>query len=230
MDIKAALESLDHAVEDLWTNDGLPRVDAVSAIVGREVTRGEITAADPEFTRGAVAGPSEEKDPEPEPTPDTAPVVKAEPKKAHPKMTDAESAAFVEIADDVVGMSPAAVFADLDLLQRASAEFSRQADILSKRREAVNNKINDIGRRSARIDSAISKLNRGVKGPTAITEYLARQRESAALKVAKAQRFIDAGTTQEAVMEQMQISSKLDRAMKNRPKSVRPAAPSLGTM
>lgn len=49
--ISDALDLLDAENDEQWTAKGLPAVDAVIEIVGFEVTRKEIEAASPEFTR-----------------------------------------------------------------------------------------------------------------------------------------------------------------------------------
>lgn len=52
MDIKQALGQLDPDNNDHWTQDGLPRIDAVEAASGtRGLKRQQITDADPQFTR-----------------------------------------------------------------------------------------------------------------------------------------------------------------------------------
>ena len=53
-DITAAIDLLDPANDEHSTNAGLPAVDAVSALVGRTVTRAEINAAAPDFMRPAA--------------------------------------------------------------------------------------------------------------------------------------------------------------------------------
>lgn len=73
-DIKAVLAKLDPANDEHWTTDGLPRLDAVEALVGAAVARKDITNAAPEFTRGVAqsvvdeardeetAGPTDDED------------------------------------------------------------------------------------------------------------------------------------------------------------------------
>jgi len=51
MDIKEALAQLDTMEDDQWTADGAPATSAVSEILGRKVTRAEITDAAPKFSR-----------------------------------------------------------------------------------------------------------------------------------------------------------------------------------
>lgn len=42
MDLKDAIAKLDPANDAHWTDEGLPRLDALSSLAGRKVTRGEI--------------------------------------------------------------------------------------------------------------------------------------------------------------------------------------------
>jgi len=51
MDIKEALAQLDSMEDSHWTADGAPAVDAVSGLVGKKVTRADITNAAPKFSR-----------------------------------------------------------------------------------------------------------------------------------------------------------------------------------
>lgn len=51
MKILEALAQLDTLDDDQWTQDGAPKVDVVSELVGMIVTRSEIISAAPKFTR-----------------------------------------------------------------------------------------------------------------------------------------------------------------------------------
>lgn len=51
MDIREALGTLDTFDDNLWTSEGLPRLDALKDLLGRTVTRQEVTDAAPKFTR-----------------------------------------------------------------------------------------------------------------------------------------------------------------------------------
>lgn len=51
MDIKEALMNMDVLDDDQWTADGSPKIDPVSDLVGRKVTRKEIIEAAPHFSR-----------------------------------------------------------------------------------------------------------------------------------------------------------------------------------
>lgn len=60
------LRLLDLEADELWTADGLPRVDVVSNMLGAEVTRQQITDAAPQFSRHNPDGlPDEEEQSEP---------------------------------------------------------------------------------------------------------------------------------------------------------------------
>lgn len=70
-----ALAMLDPEVDDHWTNDGQPLVDAVSAILARPVQRKEIAASAPTFNRETAATyfAFDAMAPAPAPTPPTRP-------------------------------------------------------------------------------------------------------------------------------------------------------------
>lgn len=51
MDIREALATLDTLDDEVWTSEGLPKIEAVKELLGRPVTRQEIVDAAPKFTR-----------------------------------------------------------------------------------------------------------------------------------------------------------------------------------
>ena len=223
MDIEQALQTLDKDADDHWTSDGMPRVDAVTNALGRDVTRKEITEAAPTFTRADArrAASVEEvplvsvgESPDPASTP-------AAPAPASPAGGgDADwDAGDVEVLDEVVGLDVQTVFNDLELVYRAIKEFNRQSLILGRRRDRANVKLKDVGRRSALLEKAKIHLEKaaGIKpGQVDIRAYLERQKEVRAERARKAQAFIEAGTTAEAVREQLAGPSKIDAALRQR--------------
>lgn len=62
MTIKEALLKLDPENDEHWTQDGLPKLDALSEIFGEKVTRKEATEADPDFIRPTNEEEDEEDD------------------------------------------------------------------------------------------------------------------------------------------------------------------------
>lgn len=68
MTLDDALASLDSGVDDHWTTDGQPKISYVSGLVGRQVTRTEITEAAPQLTRDTATVPEAAPEPVKEPT------------------------------------------------------------------------------------------------------------------------------------------------------------------
>jgi len=66
MELKEALGQLDTMDDSLWTKEGLPAVDKVAELMGRDVTRKEITDAAPHFTRASGFQEEEQSDAEEE--------------------------------------------------------------------------------------------------------------------------------------------------------------------
>ena len=61
MDIREALSQLDSMNDDHWTGDNVPRLDVLSDLVGRKVTRKEVFDAAPKFSRSSMEIPTEPK-------------------------------------------------------------------------------------------------------------------------------------------------------------------------
>ncbi len=57
MNIAQALEQLDRENDAHWTQDGAPRIDIVSTLVGSQVSRQQIVDAAPEFSRIPIVNP-----------------------------------------------------------------------------------------------------------------------------------------------------------------------------
>jgi hypothetical protein len=64
MKLSEAISQLDHTQDGHWTEDGMPSVEAVAAIFGKEVDREQITKAAPNLVRKAKE-PSAEEPPAP---------------------------------------------------------------------------------------------------------------------------------------------------------------------
>lgn len=260
MNIKQALAALDPTNDDEWTADGLPRVEAVAVLVGSEVTRRQITDANPTFMRPSLTpeqlafkggghhdaqGSGFDTIGTPEPTAVEEPHVAGdesipaddppteepaeEPAEA-PPVEDPKIAAYVEIHDQVVAMNEGVVASDPKKIERAIVEFGRQAEILSARREAIDKRLRDVGRRSARWQAVLNKRGNSSANQQrdAIRRYLEAQRVSRAKRAERAQKFIEAGTTVADVKAQLEGPSKIDAAMRQRKparSAIRPVYP-----
>lgn len=225
--ISTALLTLSVANDNNWTSDGLPKVEVVSRILGEEVTRKEITNAFPGFTRQSAKDSEAKGDAEVTLPldPESKAKVQAVPQEAP------EDAACVEPEDDVVGMDAMDVFRDLDLVDRAIAEFSRQSMILNARNTAITAKLVDIGKRGALLDrqrDVLEKASGSNKDRDNINAYLAVQAKTREERAARARKFLEAGTTAADVGKALSGMSPLDAAMRARkptPGTTRPAYP-----
>lgn len=225
MDIAKTLLELDATNDDHWTTDGLPRVEVISELAGIPVTRKQITDAAPGLTRqrlatGDVAGEHAEQveaEVAEEPTPD----LWKEP-SGRPMVREADlspkQAATVVIEDDVVAMPPARVMESVELIDRALAEFARQHGELVARRDAILEKIRDVGRRTELLQRQRDLLSRGSTDShrANVLAYQESSRKAREERAARAQRFIDAGTTASDVAAQLSGASRLDSAMRAR--------------
>jgi len=207
MDLKEALLFLDPENDGDWTSDGLPRVDRVIELIGGTVTRQEITNAVPSLTRETAVHQPDHED------------VEAERLEEPPAVIDA---AYVEPEDDVVSMPAAAVYTKVELIDRALTEFGRQSAVLAQRRADVIAKIKDLGRRSEMLSKARAMLQRQT-GKTADTQhsdtirsYLDGVHGARQGRIARAQRFIEAGTNVKDVVKQLVTASPVDAAMARR--------------
>jgi hypothetical protein len=243
MKIEDALASLDTEDDELWTADRLPRVYAVSEAVGYDVTRKQITDANPAFIRPDPDAPESVVTlPEEEIETFRVQSESSEPAEEKPKdiqwpdqpsaPTADEVQEYVKTAregnvrvacvvplDEVVGLHPTQVYSSVDLVDRAVEEFGRQAEVLSARREAIDKQIKDVGRRGALLSKRRNRMPRGSeksKQAETIKRYLKVQHESRAKRAETAQKYIEAGTTPEDVRKQLEIRSPLDAAMKHR--------------
>ncbi len=219
--IRAALQQLDVQNDDHWTDDGLPKVEAVKAIAGREVTRQQITDAWTEFNRGSAPSLHVE--------------VKKPPKEPERPigLEHIHPAAYVEIEDDVVGRPTTEVFADPALVNRAIGEFNRQNLELVRRRQAIIDRIQYIARQTARLEKCKAMMKaRGIipkdDNMQGIKDYLDRQKEARVQKADRAKKFVEAGTTAQDVAAQLSSKAPIDAALagrKAKPGAARPQYP-----
>lgn len=242
--IQAALLQLDPEKDEHWTTDGLPRVDIVSGLLGRSVTRKEITEAGPNVTR-TTAGEEEAMDPgtvttedeedgedqpyddSQEPTEEQAKPAKQPRESFTPgKHTirvmpepPAEAAAMIEAQDEVLAMPFDVVAQDPDLIDRACVELDRQAGVLARRRTAIDERLHELGARSELLQRARSQIVRGTgesEHQKQLNAYLESNRRSREAKALRARAFIEAQTTPADVAKELDIRSPLDRALAQR--------------
>ncbi len=211
------LRAMDPTEDELWTTDGMPRVDVVANLMQQPlIGRAEITEAAPDFSRDmahklrAPAKPTADGDAE-DPSDPT------------------ESAASVDDVPPDLAPGDVGVPGHADIWKRPLSEIIGSLALCQEACESVQTQLAKLGRERSVIDEQIDKLNFNSSilgralGNLQGTDTQKNQRqiqaagrasnEARAKKAANAQAFIDAGTTREAVLEQLDPRSKLDKAM-----------------
>ena len=131
MNIKEALAQLDALDDEQWTEDGAPKTDVVSKLVGKKVSRAEIIDAAPKFSRKNQDLTIEEETKEPE----QAPIV--EPETVPLDMTLLEAFAEMEpmlpqeLADKVLKDLPKELLPEVEklLIEQIAELAARQKEV-----------------------------------------------------------------------------------------------------
>lgn len=244
MNIKQALSALNPANDDHWTSDGLPRIDVVSKMVGeRDIRRGDITNADPQFTReGAHAArtgsadtdttdaetktedetATEDKSDTPTAEPETGAEPEPEP-EPEPEIEEGDeddepltAAEQQELQDaETLTLTWTQLVQDIRLLEMFIGALGRLTIGKHREREAMDTEI----KRLAVVGNQADKYMRALKKRSPklkdnpIKAYLERQGETRAERARRALAFIKAGTTAEDVAEQLRGKSRIDTVM-----------------
>lgn len=136
-----------------------------------------------------------------------------------PEVPPAEPHLHMEIEDpEIMAMDIRLVCQDLTLVNRGQEEFHRQFMTLCKRKNDIEKKLTDIGRRSATLGKVQLILERTQKkGPSdAIKAFQQRSKEQRALKAKNAQEFLKHGTTPEAIKKMINPKSPIDQGFAGR--------------
>lgn len=142
--IRTALTALDPSKPEDWTKGGLPSLEAVRELVGPDVTRDQIAAAAPGFTRERpvfdedVAAPT----PAPAPAPADAPSVTPEPPAAEPSAP----------------IEPAAEPSPIEVLRERHAELELARRAASAAIEAAKAHLYRVEKSLANLQLEIDKL------------------------------------------------------------------------
>jgi hypothetical protein len=173
--ITTALAQLDPDRDEHWTSSGLPAMDAMRALVGAEVTRAQVTAAAPDFTRshpslgGAPAGSPEVAPPDERPPADPVAEIRAAIREARAERTALSSeigraqerlAAIDQRLDTLTTQLERAV-PQLTPAERYRQVAQRSTEERRRRVEAMNALAGGAGR--SRIDQAMAS-RRGYGG------------------------------------------------------------------
>lgn len=226
MELAVAIAMLDPEVEDHWTADGLPRMDIIHELTDDPtIKREDVTSLAPDLRR-ETASPIE-------PAPDGPANFDGDPDEGIEEDLDEDGDEEVGEGDggDEPVSEPQGGAVPLDVLAMPTNEVLADPDLTEIALVAMEGRINDLLREKTALEDRIKQQNawneiikrasnahKRAAGsqPNQIQEYLRRQGEARAIKVAQARAFIAGGTTQADVLEQLQTGSKLDRAMARR--------------
>lgn len=165
MDIREALSQLDSMNDDHWTGDNVPRLDVLSELVGRKVTRKEVFDAAPKFSRTSMEIPTE-------PTADSGAEGGGEP----------ETGSFAtmpmkEFMSLLVELAPEGLVSLRESIDEAALELDRQEAALKQAR--VNLKIMKV-----QTTRRLNNIAPDFTTQQAIQHHLQTQHELRAAKVA----------------------------------------------
>lgn len=207
-----ALLQLDVNNDEHWTSDGLPRMDAVEAIVGdKGITRQQVTAAKPGFSRalaaaGAQAPQTQGGEGNEDPDLKSAPA----PAQAAGEPATANDTADETQQQEMDDESDADVSEARQALQQAKAELQELAKAKVEAEQAYEAKSLEV---DALTDALIAE--EGVETSIdAIQGYLAQQRRNLAERAERMKVIKESGINFANL--QRNLTSPLDAALKGR--------------
>lgn len=213
-DVRLALSRLDPKNDEHWTSDGVPRVDAVSTMVGRAVTRKEIVDAAPALTResAAAAGPEQTHPATGEPRTevkapaDGSPATIEGDKGAEPRSTGPVTPAQNELRAEPT---------PLEIAQRRAAALQHESNEIAE-------EIRDLQKMKAQIDAEHARAVADVErlGPSPdqqerdnIRAYLQRAQKAREDRAARVSGILGDGLKMREVLTAAGGRSALDGAM-----------------
>ena len=203
MNIKEALGQLDTLEDANWTADGAPAVDAVSALLGKKVSRAEITEAAPKFSRENtdLSGPTtevQEQEPAPvaeEPTIDMS-VLEA--------FVDMEPMLPNELADKVLSKIDPKLLPEIDLM------LAQQMLIIEQKEKEVEEMKRKVKLGRALTQTWIKQLVPDMSNQQAIQAYIRSSHERRAEKAAEIRTVL--GGLKPADIAKLDPRAAIDRA------------------
>jgi two-component sensor histidine kinase len=181
MDIKEALGQMDPLDDEQWTQDGLPKTETVSDLLGQKVTRQQILEAAPKFTKENMDLTDAKDDEqttvpkEPEQPEETGPVDMS----VLEEFLDKEPMLLVDFIEDTLKKMPKELLPTLEtmLIEQQRAVEKKAAEVEEMRQRVKQN--------LSMARSWIKQLIPDMDNQKAIQEYLARSHAARASKAAK---------------------------------------------
>lgn len=168
--IRAALASLDPARDEHWTTSGLPAMGAVCSALGATVTRAQVEAAAPGFTRAAVAAAVTDASEAAPAAPPPGPDPEADP------LDDQDHAALARSTapDHVARYEPPA---ELDLARLRVAELRAERSDLVRRIELAKGDLAELDQVIDEAEGEVARLCPPVSDAEAIRQVSDRADE-----------------------------------------------------
>ena len=199
MNIKEALASLDALDDEQWTQDGAPKTDVVSELVGHKVSRAEIIEAAPKFSRENMVV-EDEKEPE----------VKTETEET--VLDNSVLEAFAEMEPMLPEELAAKVLSKIDPMQLESVEkfLIEQIAVSAAKQKEIDemNRRLKLGLATTRL--WIKQLVPDMNNQQAIQEYIKRSQANRAAKNAAVQQILGGATLSDLV--KLDPRAAIDRA------------------
>lgn len=205
MDIKEALASLDALDDEQWTQDGAPKTDVVSELVGHKVSRAEIIEAAPKFSReNMVVEDEEANDDEKEPEVET--------ETEETVIDNSVLEAFAEMDPMLPEELAAKVLSKIDPMQLESVEklLIEQIAVSAAKQKEIDEMNRRLKLSLATTRLWIKQLVPDMNNQQAIQEYIKRSQANRAAKNAAVQQILGGAKLSDLV--KLDPRAAIDRA------------------
>lgn len=205
MDIKEALASMDAFNDEQWTQDGAPKTDVVSELVGHKVSRAEIIEAAPKFSReNMVLEDEEANDDEKEPEVET--------ETEEPVLDNSVLEAFAEMDPMLPEELAAKVLSKIDPMQLESVEklLIEQIAVSAAKQKEIDEMNRRLKLSLATTRLWIKQLVPDMNNQQAIQEYIKRSQANRAAKNAAVQQILGGAKLSDLV--KLDPRAAIDRA------------------
>jgi hypothetical protein len=201
MNIKEALASLDALDDEQWTQDGAPKTDVVSELVGHKVSRAEIIEAAPKFSRENMVV-EDEKEPEVETETETEETV----------LDNSVLEAFTEMEPMLPEELAAKVLSKIDPMQLESVEklLIEQIAVSAEKQKEIDEMNRRLKLSLATTRLWIKQLVPDMNNQQAIQQYIKRSQANRAAKNAAVQQILGGAKLSDLV--KLDPRAAIDRA------------------
>lgn len=206
MDIKEALASLDALDDEQWTQDGAPKTDVVSELVGHKVSRAEIIEAAPKFSRENMVVEDEEANDKKEPE------VETETETEETVLDNSVLEAFAEMEPMLPEELAAKVLSKIDPMQLESVEklLIEQIAVSAAKQKEIDEMNRRLKLSLATTRLWIKQLVPDMNNQQAIQEYIKRSQVNRAAKNAAVQQILGGAKLSDLV--KLDPRAAIDRA------------------